>query len=142
MYYRDDMLKYVANNFETIFNALGKKEQGAILGCAFEVRVAQDKKADCTDVAGSDIVKNGKTSELKYCGEDKTGHARWGNIDSKKDKCDDFIFGDGIKGKTYEVPHDVVFNQLTIHRWNSGSQIKLTKKNKAILEQYEVTEWS
>lgn len=137
MYKRDELVKYAAANFQAVFDQLGVAEKGSILGKILEVKLAEDKGAELTDVKGSDMITDNGLDELKGCWAYNTGYARWGNITSKKSKFDRLILIDGVLDKEYCVPHDVVFNELTITP-ASGGEIRTTKKNLEILKRYEV----
>ena len=135
MYTRENMLAFGKKNFEEIFNSLGRREQGSLLGNITEIAVVQNRKAQCTDKEGYDMIEDGLEKEIKSCWRLNNNLLRWGNITSKFNKCDAFIFIDGVNNKEYEVPHDVVFFQMSISK---DGQIRTTEHNLAILEQYEI----
>ena len=137
MYTRENMIKFAENNFEDIFNSLGKREQGSLLGVITENFIVNKRNAQGTDVSGSDMIENNKTKEIKSCYSLNSGVARYGNISSKKDKCHSFVFIDGINNKEYEIPHDVVFNEMKITE-ASGGEIRATKYNMPIFSKYEI----
>ena len=137
MYTRAEMIKFGANNFEEIFENLGRKEQGSLLGNIAEVAVVKNRKAEGTDVSGSDMIEDGLEKEIKSCWSYSLGYARWGNITSKFYKCDAFVFIDGVSDTVYEVPHDVVLFEMSITP-ASGGEIRTTKHNLNILKNYEV----
>ena len=135
MYTREEMIEFGKNNFEDFFNKLGQREQGSLLGCITEIAVVKNRKAQATDKAGYDMIEDGLEKEIKSCWRLNNNLVRWGNITSKFNKCDAFIFIDGVNNKEYEVPHDVVFFQMSISK---DGQIRTTEHNLAILEQYEI----
>ena len=140
MYTRENMLKFAKNNLENIFSKMGKREQGSFLGHVAEVYTVLDRpNAKETDEDGFDILENDFRKEIKTCwSHDKQqGYASWYNIISKQNKCDYFIFIDGAENKVYEVPHDVVFYEMSINPSTSnGGSIKTTKHNMEILLKY------
>ena len=138
MYTRKEMIKFAKNNFEEIFENLGKAEQGSLLGHIAEVAVVKNRMAEGTDVPGSDMIENGLTKEIKSCYAYNTGYARWGNIMSKLNKCDTFVFVDGVSDTVYEVPHDVVIFEMIVTP-AAGGEIRTTKHNLSILKNYEVS---
>lgn len=138
MYTRKEMIKFGANNFEEIFENLGKAEQGSLLGHIAEVAVVKNRMAEGTDVPGSDMIEDELTKEIKSCWAYNTGYARWGNIMSKFNKCDTFVFIDGVIDTVYEVPHDVAFFEMIITP-AAGGEIRTTKHNLSILKKYEVS---
>jgi hypothetical protein len=129
------MLEFGKKNFEEIFNSLGKREQGSLLGNIAEIAVVQNRKAQFTDKEGYDMIEDGLEKEIKSCWRLNGKHVRWANITSKCNKCDAFIFIDGVNNKEYEVPHDVVFFEMSITK---DGQLRTTEHNLAILEQYEI----
>jgi hypothetical protein len=133
------MLEFASNNLLDIFNKLGKREQGALLGNIVEIAVVKNRKAQSTDKEGYDMIEDGLEKEIKSCWTlvTKSKYARWANITSKFNKCDAFIFIDGVNNKEYEVPHDVVFFEMSVRPANGG-EIYTTEHNLAILEQYEI----
>ena len=137
MYTRENMIKFAKKNFEDVFNSLGKTEQGSLLGNITEVFEVKKRMAVGTDVSGSDMVENGLEKEIKSCWSYNNNYARWGNIMSKLNKCDYFVFIDGVSNKVYEVPHDVVFFEMSITQY-SGGEIRTTEHNMNILKRYEV----
>jgi hypothetical protein len=137
MYTREIMIEFGKNNFEEIFNSLGKREQGALLGCITEIAVVQNRKAQATDKEGYDMIENGLEKEIKSCFAYNGPYARWGNITSKQNKCDAFVFIDGVKNKEYEVPHDVVIYEMAISP-HAGGEIRTTEHNLSILNRYEI----
>ena len=137
MYTRENMIKFAKENFEDIFNSLGKAEQGSLLGNITEVAVVKKRIAVGTDVSGSDMVENGLEKEIKSCWSLNGGVARFGNISSKKDKCHSFVFIDGVNNKEYEVPHDIVFSKMKITK-AAGGEIRANKFNMPIFSKYEV----
>lgn len=137
MYTRENMLAFGKKNFEEIFNSLGKREQGSLLGNITEIAVVQNRKAEFTDNDGYDMIEDGLEKEIKSCFTYNMGYARWGNITSKQNKCDAFVFIDGVNNKEYEVPHDVVIYEMAISPY-SGGEIRTTEHNLSILEQYEI----
>ncbi len=141
-YTRKNMLEFAKNNLEDIFSKMGRKEQGSFLGNIAEVYTVLDRpNAEETDEDGFDILENDFRKEIKTCwSHDKqSGYASWYNIISKQNKCDYFIFIDGAENKVYEVPHDVVFYEMSINPGASnGGSIKTTKHNMKILLRYEV----
>ena len=56
---------------------------------------------------------------------------------SKLNKCDSFVFIDGVSNKEYEIPHDVVFFEMSITQ-HSGGEIRTTSHNMNILKKYEI----
>ena len=135
MYTPEKMLEFASDNLLDIFNKLGKREQGGFLGNITEVAVAKNRKAQLTDKEGYDIIEDGLEKEIKSCWTLNGKYVRWANITSKFNKCDAFIFIDGVNNKEYEVPHDVVFFQMSI---SDDGQIRTTEHNLSILEQYEI----
>ena len=135
MYTREKMLEFASNNLLDIFNKLGQREQGSLLGNIAEIAVVKNRKAQPTDKEGYDMIEDGLEKEIKSCWRLNNNLVRWGNITSKFNKCDAFIFIDGVNNKEYEVPHDVVFFQMSISK---DGQIRTTEHNLAILEQYEI----
>ena len=135
MWTHENMLKFGKKNFEEIFNSLGKREQGSLLGIITEIAVVQDRKAQSTDKEGYDMIEDGLEKEIKSCWRLNNNLVRWANITSKFNKCDAFIFIDGVNNKEYEVPHDVVFFQMSISK---DGQIRTTPHNLDILEPYEI----
>lgn len=136
MYTRDSMIDYCRLNFLDVFNNLGKSEQGALLGCIAEVATIKERGAEGTDVSGSDMIEDELEKEIKSCWSYQQGYARWGNITSKLHKCDTFIFIDGVANIVYEVPHDVVFFEMSITP-AAGGEIRTTRHNLEILERYK-----
>ena len=137
MYIRENMIEFGAKNFKEVFHAAGKREQGSMLGNITEVFVVQNRKgAKATDVSGSDMVEHGLEKEIKSCWSHNQGYVRWGNIISKQNKCDAFVFIDGVANKEYEVPHDVVFYEMSITP-HAGGEIRTTSHNMSILSKYE-----
>jgi hypothetical protein len=55
---------------------------------------------------------------------------------SKQNKCDAFVFIDGVANKEYEVSHDVVFYEMSITP-HAGGEIRTTAHNMSILSKYE-----
>ena len=136
MYIRKNMIEFGANNFKAIFDKLGKTEQGSLLGNITEAYVVQNRIGSIgTDVSGSDMVELGLLKEIKSCWSYNLGYARWGNMLSKQNKCDAFVFIDGVANKEYEVPHDVVFYEMCITP-ASGGEIRTTAHNLSILSKY------
>ena len=136
MYTEAALLDYGVENFRDIFATAGKREKGSFLGFLTEHRVAKNRNAEITDKQGSDIKeKDVGESEVKYCGALKSNRVlRWANINSKKGLCDYFIFVDGVNDIEYQVPHDVVFNEMII----KSNEICTTKANMKILPRYKV----
>ena len=137
IYTRENMLKFGKKNFEEFFEKLGNREQGSLLGCITEIAIVHNRKAQATDNDGYDMIENGLEKEIKSCFKYNMGYARWGNIPSKLNKCDAFIFIDGVMNKEYEVPHDVVFFEMSIAP-SSGGEIRTTEHNLSILNRYEI----
>tara|TARA_A100001011_G_scaffold64694_1_gene65388 strand:+ start:1253 stop:1687 length:435 start_codon:yes stop_codon:yes gene_type:complete len=141
MYTRENMFEFAKNNIEVIFSKMGKKEQGSFLGCTAEVYTVLDRpNAEETDEDGFDIIENGFKKEIKTCWahSKQQGYAQWYNILSKRDKCDYFIFVDGLRAKVYEVPHDVVFSEMIVNpgSYKNGGVVVTTKHNMEILSKY------
>ena len=136
MYTESALLEYGIENLRDVYDTAGKREKGVILGLITEHRVAKNRNAEITDKAGSDIKeKSGMELEVKRCGALRSGRVlRWGNINSKKDLCDYFILIDGVNDIEYQVPHDVVFNEMII----KSNEICTTKANMKILPRYKV----
>ena len=135
MYTREKMLEFASNNLLDIFNKLGQREQGSLLGNIAEIAVVKNRKAQPTDKEGYDMIEDGLEKEIKSCWRLNGQYVRWANIKSKFNKCDAFIFIDGVNNKEYEVPHDVVFFEMSI---TNDGQLRTTEHNLAILEQYEI----
>tara|TARA_A100001201_G_scaffold135209_1_gene123328 strand:- start:521 stop:952 length:432 start_codon:yes stop_codon:yes gene_type:complete len=140
MYTKENLFDFAKNNIEVIFSKMGKKEQGGFLGCTAEVYTVLNRpNAEWTDEDGFDIIENGFKKEIKTCWtHSKQGYASWYNILSKRDKCDYFIFVDGLRNKVYEVPHDVVFYKMIVNTGSAknGGYVKTTKHNMKILSRY------
>ena len=135
IYARENMLEFASKNLLDIFNKLGQREQGALLGNIVEIAVVKNRKAQATDKDGYDMIEDGLEKEIKSCWRLNGKHIRWANITSKFNKCDAFIFIDGVNNKEYEVPHDVVFFEMSITK---DGQLRTTEHNLDILEQYEI----
>tara|TARA_B110000285_G_scaffold119420_1_gene135182 strand:- start:367 stop:792 length:426 start_codon:yes stop_codon:yes gene_type:complete len=135
IYARENMLEFASKNLLDIFNKLGQREQGALLGNIVEIAVVKNRKAQATDKDGYDMIEDGLEKEIKSCWRLNGKHVRWANITSKFNKCDAFIFIDGVNNKEYEVPHDVVFFEMSITK---DGQLRTTEHNLDILEQYEI----
>jgi hypothetical protein len=135
IYARENMLEFASKNLLDIFNKLGQREQGALLGNIVEIAVVKNRKAQATDKDGYDMIEDGLEKEIKSCWRLNNNLVRWANITSKQNKCDAFIFIDGVNNKEYEVPHDVVFFQMSISK---DGQIRTTPHNLDILEPYEI----
>jgi len=136
MYTESALLEYGIENLRDVYDTAGKREKGIILGIITEHRVAKNRNAEITDKAGSDIKQKSLGElEVKRCGVLKSNRVlRWSNINSKKSLCDYFIFVDGVNDIEYQVPHDVVFNEMII----KSNEICTTKANMKILSKYKV----
>ena len=143
-YTRENMLEFAKNNLELIFNKMGRREQGSFLGNIAEIYTVLDRPnaEEAGNEDGYDMLENDVRKEIKTCWSHskQNGYAIWYNISSKQNKCDYFVFVDGAVNKVYEVPHDVVFLEMSINpRANGHDSLATTKHNMEILLRYELS---
>jgi len=138
MYTREKVLKYTEMKIE-IFDSLGAREQGSILGCAAEPYTTERLGAILTDKPGSDMFHNNKDKEIKSCWKYNCGIVRWCNMNVKFGLCDGFYLIDGVKNRVFQPDHDTVFYKCKLSQsgQNGRGELRGTKANMEILEQFE-----
>lgn len=136
MYTKEKVLKYTEMKQE-IFDSLGPREQGSILGCAVEPYTTERRGAILTDEPGSDMIENGKEIEIKSSWKFNKGNIRWGGMFSKYRKCDGFFLIDGVNNRVYQPDHDTVFNKCRLDNAGGKGELRGTKANMEILLPFE-----
>ena len=132
MYTKENVLKHTRDI--DFFEGMPAPEQGAFLGMGFQSLLIKTRNAQKAYGKGLDMIENGLKKEIKTCWSYNRDVARWQSLWSKKGRCHFIIFFDGVASRLYEVPHDVVFNEMKISKLG---EIRATKHNQKILDKYE-----